>query len=77
MSRGGLLRSTAIFSSMTLLSRIAGFARDVVQAQLFGAGGIVDAFAVAYRIPNYLRRIFAEGSISDSAISALVRCAPI
>ena len=40
-AKGGLLRSTAVFSAMTLLSRIAGFARDVVQAQVFGAGGIV------------------------------------
>ena len=71
MSRGGLLRSTAIFSGMTLLSRIAGFARDVVQAQLFGAGGIVDAFAVAYRIPNYLRRIFAEGSFASAFVPVL------
>ena len=38
--RGGLLRSTAVFSAMTLLSRVAGFARDVVQAQIFGAGGM-------------------------------------
>ncbi|WP_290885585.1 murein biosynthesis integral membrane protein MurJ [Arenimonas sp.] len=71
MSRGGLLRSTAVFSAMTLLSRIAGFVRDVVQAQLFGAGGIVDAFAVAYRIPNYLRRIFAEGSFASAFVPVL------
>lgn len=69
--RGGLLRSTAVFSAMTLLSRIAGFARDVVQAQIFGAGGIVDAFAVAYRIPNYLRRIFAEGSFASAFVPVL------
>jgi putative peptidoglycan lipid II flippase len=59
-----LLRSTAAFSLMTLLSRIAGFARDVLQAALFGAGAATDAFTVAYRIPNYLRRIFAEGSFA-------------
>lgn len=68
---GGLLRSTAVFSSMTLLSRIAGFVRDMVQASVFGAGGIVDAFAVAYRIPNYLRRIFAEGSFSAAFVPVL------
>jgi len=68
---GGLLRSTAVFSAMTLLSRLAGFARDVVQAQVFGAGGIVDAFAVAYRIPNYLRRIFAEGSFASAFVPVL------
>ena len=71
MKPSGLLRSTAVFSAMTLLSRIAGFVRDMVQAQLFGAGGIVDAFAVAYRIPNYLRRIFAEGSFASAFVPVL------
>ena len=71
MKPSGLLRSTAVFSAMTLLSRVAGFVRDMVQAQLFGAGGIVDAFAVAYRIPNYLRRIFAEGSFASAFVPVL------
>ena len=71
MKPSGLLRSTAVFSAMTLLSRIAGFVRDMVQAHLFGAGGIVDAFAVAYRIPNYLRRIFAEGSFASAFVPVL------
>ena len=59
----GLLRSGAVFSAMTLLSRIAGFLRDMLQARLFGVSAAMDAFVVAYRIPNYLRRIFAEGSM--------------
>ena len=59
-----LARSAGAFGAMTLLSRIAGFARDVLQAQLFGAGVATDAFTIAYRIPNYLRRIFAEGSFA-------------
>ncbi len=64
VSRGpGLLRSGAVFSAMTLLSRLAGFARDMLQARLFGVSAAMDAFVVAYRIPNYLRRIFAEGSM--------------
>ncbi len=71
MKPSSLLRSTAVFSAMTLLSRIAGFVRDMVQAHLFGAGGIVDAFAVAYRIPNYLRRIFAEGSFASAFVPVL------
>jgi len=71
MKPSGLLRSTAVFSAMTLLSRVAGFVRDMVQAQLFGAGGLVDAFAVAYRIPNYLRRIFAEGSFASAFVPVL------
>lgn len=70
MSGSRLLRSTAVFSSMTLLSRIAGFARDVVQAALFGSGAATDAFTVAYRIPNYLRRIFAEGSFAMAFVPA-------
>jgi putative peptidoglycan lipid II flippase len=64
MKPRSLLRHTASFASMTLLSRIAGFARDVLQASLFGASVATDAFTIAYRIPNYLRRIFAEGSFA-------------
>ncbi len=63
-----LLRSTAIFSAMTLLSRLAGLARDVLQANLFGASAAMDAFVIAYRIPNYLRRIFAEGSFASAFV---------
>ena len=72
MSRSGLLRSTAVFSAMTLLSRIAGLARDLLQAALFGAGPAVSAFVVAYRIPNYLRRVFAEGSFASAFVDPLV-----
>jgi putative peptidoglycan lipid II flippase len=71
MSRGGLLRSTAVFSGMTFLSRLAGLARDLLQATLFGTGPAVSAFVVAYRIPNYLRRIFAEGSFSSAFVPVL------
>ena len=71
MSRAGLLRSTAVFSAMTFLSRIAGLARDLLQAALFGAGPAVSAFVVAYRIPNYLRRVFAEGSFSSAFVPVL------
>lgn len=69
--RGGLLRSTAVFSGMTLLSRISGFARDMLQATLFGTGGAIGAFIVAYRIPNFLRRIFAEGSMAMAFVPVL------
>lgn len=68
---GGLLRSTAVFSGMTLLSRIAGFARDMLQATLFGTGGAIGAFIVAYRIPNFLRRVFAEGSMAMAFVPVL------
>lgn len=67
----GLFRSTAVFGAMTLLSRLAGFARDVIQATLFGASSLVDAFTVAYQVPNYLRRIFAEGSFASAFVPVL------
>ena len=70
-ARGGLLRSTAVFSAMTLLSRIAGFARDMLQATLFGTGGAMSAFIVAYRIPNFLRRVFAEGAMAMAFVPVL------
>ena len=70
MKKPALLRSTAVFSAMTLLSRLAGLARDVLQASLFGASAAMDAFVIAYRIPNYLRRIFAEGSFSSAFVPA-------
>jgi putative peptidoglycan lipid II flippase len=63
-----LLRSTLVFSGLTLLSRIAGYLRDVVQAGVFGASAATDAFFVAYRIPNFLRRIFAEGSFQTAFV---------
>ena len=69
--RSGLLRSTSVFSAMTLLSRIAGFARDALQSRLFGVSAAMDAFVIAYRIPNYLRRIFAEGSMQMAFVPVL------
>ncbi|MBJ7574575.1 murein biosynthesis integral membrane protein MurJ [Luteimonas sp. MC1828] len=65
------MRSTAVFSAMTLLSRIAGFVRDMLQATLFGTGGAMSAFIVAYRIPNFLRRVFAEGSMAMAFVPVL------
>lgn len=69
--QSGMLRSTAVFSAMTLVSRVAGYLRDWLQASMFGAGPAVSAFVVAYRIPNYLRRIFAEGSFSSAFVPVL------
>ena len=63
MSRS-LLKSTGVVSAMTFISRIMGLVRDIVFAQFFGAGTGFDAFAVANRIPNFLRRLFAEGAFS-------------
>ena len=55
-----LLRAASTISLLTLVSRISGLARDVVVAQAFGAGAWMDAFNVAFRIPNFLRRLFGE-----------------
>lgn len=66
-----LFKSTAIVSIMTFLSRILGFARDIVIARLFGAGLGADVFFVAFKIPNFLRRLFAEGAFSQAFIPVL------
>ena len=64
----GLLRSTAVVGSMTLLSRVLGLLRDVIFARFFGAGLVMDAFFVAFKIPNIFRRFFAEGAFSQSFV---------
>lgn len=69
--RQSLLRSTSLVSIMTFLSRMTGFARDMVTAQLFGAGAGMDAFLVAFRIPNFMRRLFAEGAFSQAFVPVL------
>jgi len=68
---GNLLKSLAGVSSMTLISRIVGFLRDMVMAQIFGAGIATDAFFVASKLPNLLRRIFAEGAFSQAFVPVL------
>lgn len=67
MSRS-LLRSTAVVGGMTFISRILGFIRDVVYARIFGAGMGTDAFFVAFKIPNFMRRLFAEGAFSQAFV---------
>jgi len=69
--RQTLLRSTSLVSIMTFLSRMAGFARDMVIAQIFGAQAGMDAFFVAFRIPNFMRRLFAEGAFSQAFVPVL------
>jgi putative peptidoglycan lipid II flippase len=66
-----LLRSTSLVSVMTLISRLLGFFRDMVIAQLFGAQAGMDAFYVAFRIPNFMRRLFAEGAFSQAFVPVL------
>lgn len=67
----GLLRSTAVFSAMTFLSRVSGLVRDQVYAAVFGASPAMDAFVVAFRIPNFMRRLSAEGSFSMAFVPVL------
>ncbi|MBA3757114.1 MAG: murein biosynthesis integral membrane protein MurJ, partial [Nitrosomonas sp.] len=66
-----LLKTLAAVSSMTFISRILGFLRDIMIARIFGAGIATDAFFVAFRIPNLLRRLFAEGAFSQAFVPIL------
>ena len=66
-----LLNALATVSGMTLLSRILGFVRDFIIARIFGAGMLTDAFFVAFRLPNLLRRLFAEGAFSQAFVPIL------
>src|ERR1017187_4377892 len=66
-----LLKALATISSLTLVSRILAFVRDTLIARIFGAGIYTDAFFVAFRIPNLLRRLFAEGAFSQAFVPIL------
>ena len=66
-----LVRQGSIVSALTLLSRISGLGRDVVLSHIFGAGAAADAFFVAFRIPNFFRRLFAEGAFAQAFIPVL------
>ncbi len=66
-----LVKSTATVGSMTMLSRILGFIRDMVVARIFGVGAGTDAFFIAFKIPNFMRRLFAEGAFSQSFVPVL------
>lgn len=74
-----LLRSTVVVGLMTGVSRVFGLIRDVVLGVAFGPGAGMDAFIVAFRIPNFLRRLFAEGGFSQAFVPVLseyrARCA--
>jgi len=66
-----LLKSTGLVSGLTLISRILGFVRDMVIAGFFGASAGTDAFFVAFKIPNFLRRLFAEGAFAQAFVPVL------
>ena len=63
-----LSKQGGVVAGMTLASRISGFVRDVVLSNFFGATGVADAFFVAFRIPNFFRRLFAEGAFSQAFV---------
>lgn len=66
-----MIRQLFTVSSMTLLSRVLGFVRDMVIARYFGASAGADAFFVAFKIPNFFRRLFAEGAFSQAFVPVL------
>src|SRR2546425_6693246 len=68
-----LARSASVTGAATLTSRVLGLARDQVLAALFGAGNDMDAFIVAFRIPNLVRDLFAEGAMSAAFVPTFTR----
>ncbi len=66
-----LFKSTVVVGSMTLVSRLLGFVRDMLIAHIFGVGSATDAFFVAFKIPNFLRRLFAEGAFAHAFVPVL------
>src|SRR5215468_7838539 len=68
-----LLKSASLISVLTILSRILGYIRDSRVAYLLGAGTAADAYTTAYRIPNLLRRLVAEGAVSAAFIPVFSR----
>src|SRR5260370_15622999 len=73
----GVLRALGPIGGATLASRVLGFVRDMVVALAFGAGPVTDAFFVAYRIPNVLRRLLAEGALSTAVIPVFTEYAAV
>jgi putative peptidoglycan lipid II flippase len=66
-----LLTTTSVVGFMTLMSRVTGLARDIAFSSWFGAGVVMDAFTVAFKIPNLLRRFFAEGAFSQAFVPVI------
>lgn len=66
-----LLTSTSVVGFMTLMSRVTGLARDIALSSWFGSGAVMDAFTVAFKIPNLMRRFFAEGAFSQAFVPVI------
>jgi len=73
VSRENMARQGSIVAGMTMLSRVSGLLRDVVLSYIFGASQMADMFFVAFRIPNFFRRLFAEGAFNQAFVPVLVR----
>ena len=67
----GLLRSSGVVSFFTMLSRFMGLARDIIFARVIGAEALADVFFVAFKIPNFFRRLFAEGAFAQAFVPIL------
>ncbi|MFH5805789.1 murein biosynthesis integral membrane protein MurJ [Alienimonas sp. DA493] len=70
---GRIFQGAPIVAGLTLLSRVLGLARDMATAAVFGAGPVLDAFTVAFRLPNLVRRLLGEGALSAAVLPALVK----
>ncbi|RMG93132.1 MAG: murein biosynthesis integral membrane protein MurJ [Zetaproteobacteria bacterium] len=70
-NRSSLLASASTVGGWTLLSRILGFVRDILLARVLGAGPLADAFFVAFKLPNFFRRMFAEGTLTVAMVPVL------
>ena len=66
-----LFKAASTVSLLTLVSRVTGLVRDLLMASAFGVSGLTDAFNVAFRIPNLLRRLFAEGAFNQAFVPVL------
>ena len=69
--KNSLVKSSYIVGGMTFISRISGFIRDIIFANIFGASNNTDAFFIAFKIPNFFRRLFAEGAFIQSFVPVL------
>jgi len=70
-SAAGVVRAASTVGGWTMLSRVLGFVRDIILARVLGAGILADAFFVAFKLPNFFRRLFAEGTLTVALVPVL------
>ena len=68
-------RAIAVIAAPTMLSRVLGFVRDMAVAAVIGAGPVADAFFIAFKLPNFFRRLFAEGAFASAFV--VRRCSAV